>query len=364
MFKFNELSQVHLEISNNCQASCPMCTRNIHGGVENPLIQIESWTLERYKKIINLDVLSQIRALYFCGNYGDPLLNNSLLAMVKYSVNVNPNIEIRIHTNGSLRSTKWWTELAHALPDNHKVIFAIDGLSDTHRLYRIGTDYHKILANATAFIKAGGRAEWAFIRFKHNEHQIDEAKNIAKQLKFEEFTMKDSSRFLLDGTFPVYNKDRETLYHLQSSQYSEIKFIDKKVLDNYKNIVATAKIDCHAIRQKEVYINAQGHVFPCCWLAMVPYQPQDELSELLPVRTEMLKQYHELVESLGGINSLSAETYSVKEIINSNAYQSVWNLYWGEKKLITCVRTCGVVPELFSTPQDQFTTNEVLTNLQ
>ena len=89
MFKFKELAQVQIEITSRCQASCPMCTRNIHGGIENPLIKTESWTLDRYKSIINKEVLTQISAIYFCGNYGDPLLNNHLLEMVDYTRQMN-----------------------------------------------------------------------------------------------------------------------------------------------------------------------------------------------------------------------------------------------------------------------------------
>ena len=53
MFNFSELRQIHLEITSNCQASCPMCTRNIHGGLPNDLLQLNSWSLEQYKKIID-----------------------------------------------------------------------------------------------------------------------------------------------------------------------------------------------------------------------------------------------------------------------------------------------------------------------
>ena len=184
MFKFSELRQIHLEISNNCQASCPMCSRNIHGGLENPLIKISNWSLDQFKTSINNDVLLQIQGLYFCGNFGDPLLNNDLIDMIEYTVSVNPNIDIRIHTNGSLRSKDWWRKLALVMPKNHSVIFAIDGLSQTHSLYRIGTDYHQILRNATSFIQAGGIAEWAFIRFKHNEHEVDAAFSMLLDRKF------------------------------------------------------------------------------------------------------------------------------------------------------------------------------------
>ena len=359
MFKFNELKQIHLEISSNCQASCPMCTRNVHGGLENPLLKISNWSLDKFKTIISEEVINQVESLYFCGNFGDPLLNSDLMDMVKYSVATKPTINLRIHTNGSMRSTKWWTELAQALPHDHLVVFALDGLADTHALYRIGTDFNKIIENAMAFIAAGGKAEWAFLRFKHNEHQVDDARELAIELGFEQFVMKDSSRWMLDTKFPVYNKQGDTTHHLEPSQYTELKFIDRKVLNNYKEILKKTKIDCLALRIKEVYIDAFGHLLPCCWLASLPYIPT-AAAEATAVKQEMLRQYYELVDSLGGINALDAEKRSVREIIDSVEYQTVWDSYWNENKLITCARACGVMPEVFSTPNDQFITREAL----
>ena len=95
MFPFKDLKQIHLEITNNCQASCPMCSRNIHGGLPNPLISINEWTLDQFKSIINQEVLDQIDEIYFCGNFGDPLLNNDLLEMCRY-VKDNSNVFVRM----------------------------------------------------------------------------------------------------------------------------------------------------------------------------------------------------------------------------------------------------------------------------
>ena len=360
MFKFNQLRQIHLEITNNCQAKCPMCNRNIHGGVENPLIRQVGWSLDEYKTIISEEVINQIDMIYFCGNYGDPLLNNDLLEMISYTVKLKKEIDIRIHTNGSLRSSAWWKKLAEVMPRIHNVVFAIDGLEDTNYIYRIGTDYKKIIENAKEFINTGGIAEWAFIRFKHNEHQVEDAKMLAKNLGFKQFVMKDSSRFLFDKKFPVYDKERNIQYYIEPSTKSELKIIDKDVVDNYKTILKNIKIDCHALKQHEIYITAQGNVFPCCWLAMIPYQPIDTPPELVLIREEILKQYYDLVKSLNGILALSAFKNSIKSIIESEPYQTVWEGYWTKNKLITCARSCGVIPEVFSTPNDQFTLRESL----
>jgi len=269
MFKFDELKNIHLEISNNCQASCPMCIRNIHGGIKNDLVKINNWSFDLYKTAINEQVLKQIDKIYFCGNFGDPILNNDLPKMCEYTKSVNPAIVLRIHTNGSLRDTSWWRDLVNVLPKDHGVVFALDGLEDTHHLYRIGTDFNKIINNATAFIQAGGKAEWAFIRFKHNEHQVEQARELAASLGFEVFTTKDSSRFLLETKFPVWDKNKQTTHYLEPSNYSEIKFIDRSILKTYKEQIKNTVIDCFVKKEREIYLDAFGHLMPCCYLSSV-----------------------------------------------------------------------------------------------
>lgn len=355
MFKFNELKQIHLEITNNCQASCPMCSRNHHGLMDNPLIKINNWSLDHFKQVINLEVLSQVKSLYFCGNFGDPLLNNDLLEMCKYASNTAPNVQIRIHTNGSLRNSAWWKELAHVLPSNHVVVFAIDGLKDTHSLYRIGTDFDKIIDNAYDFIQAGGNAEWAYIRFKHNAHQVDAAKKLAKEVGFNSFVMKDSSRFVMDKKFPVLNENGDTINFLEPADESKIVFIKKSDVDNYKAMVSASTIDCYSVNTKEVYIDAFGKLFPCCWLASTPYNYTEPSSPIFAVKQDIQDQYNMLIADLGNIDTA---TRSVKDIIDSTEYQTIWDKYWNEEKLITCARTCGV--NKLSKPIDQFSNRETL----
>lgn len=352
MFKFNELKQIHLEITNNCQASCPMCSRNHHGGLDNPLIKISNWTLDQYKTAISAEVLAQVESVFFCGNFGDPLLNNDLLSMVRYTRDTNPNVGLRIHTNGSLRNAAWWQHLAEAMPANHQVVFALDGLADTHSIYRVGTDFDQILKNAKHFIDAGGVAEWVFIRFKHNAHQVEEARKIAMDLGFKSFVIKDSSRFLIDKRFPVLDKDGHVTNYLEPASESKIVFITKKDIDDYKTIVEQSSIDCYALKIKEVYIDAKGHLFPCCWLASIPYN-YIEPNDTMAVRMEILEQYKALIHDMGGIGKLDVFKHSIQDIINSTEYQTVWERYWhGEDKLITCARSCGV--NKLSKPIDQF----------
>jgi MoaA/NifB/PqqE/SkfB family radical SAM enzyme len=348
MFNFSNLKQIHLEITNNCQASCPMCNRNINGGIVNPLIKIKNWTIDDFKKVISLEVLQQLNNYYFCGNFGDPILNNDLIKMCEYSNNHSPNTGIVIHTNGSARSSDWWKTLANALPKNHRVVFALDGLYDTHQLYRIGTKFETILENAKTFIEAGGIAEWVFIKFKHNEHQVDEARFLSQQLGFKYFTLKNSSRFILEPKINVMNKQKEITHFIEPASDVPLKFIDKKIIDNYQQIVDKSIISCKSKNDKEVYIDAHGDLFPCCWLASVPYSYINP-DEALAVRQKMREQHDELVKKLGSINTFER---SIKEIIESHEYQTVWNDFWSINKLITCARTCGTNSD-FIKPRDQ-----------
>ena len=349
MFKFDTLKSIHLEITNRCQASCPMCSRNVHGGLENPLIKNQDWTVEDFKHILNEEVLHQVDGFYFCGNFGDPIINNELIEMCRYSKQTNPNLYIRIHTNGGARSPEWWEELRFALPPAHNVIFAIDGLEDTHSLYRIGTKYEAVIRNAKAFINAGGTAEWAFIKFKHNEHQLEEAERRAKELGFARFTYKDSARFVATEKFEVLNRYGEVSYYLEPPTGSKINLITQEVIDNYQNVVDASEIDCYVVQTKEVYIDAYKKVMPCCFLSSIPYNYTKNDDIVKDIRQKMHSQYQDLITDLGNTNALEK---SIKDIVDSQPWQTVWNKYWNEKKLITCARTCGV--NKLSKPKDQF----------
>jgi hypothetical protein len=288
-------------------------------------------------------------------------MHKDLIKIIKWIKTVSPTA-ITINTNGGIRNTKWWGELAGILDSNKDtVVFGLDGLVDTNHLHRIGVNYNKVIENARAFIQAGGNAEWAFIRFKHNENQVETAKLEAKRLGFKNFVMKDSSRFLLEKTFNVVDKEGRSTHKLEPSGYSEIKFIDRNVINRYKEIVNASEIDCQAIKFKEIYIDAFGRVFPCCFIAMIPYIPTYVDPAIIHIREDILKEYNDLITSLGGIDNLDAQQQTIETIINNNEYQTVWAEYWKEKKLITCARSCGVMPNNnFSKPIDQFILKEVL----
>lgn len=353
MFKFDQLKSIHLEITNRCQARCPMCSRNVRGGIDNPNLTLADWTLEDFKTIISPEVLSQVEHIYFCGNFGDPMLNKHLPEMCEYARLINPDLRLKIHTNGGARTKQWWTQLAHSMPKDHSVIFGIDGLEDTHHLYRVDTDYQTVINNAKTFMAAGGRAEWVFIKFRHNEHQVQEAERRAKELGFVQFTIKNSNRFIGSTDFDVHDRDGKVLYQLQPPTDNVVKFIDKNVIDKLDDWVNSSTIVCKADNEKEIYIDAQRQVYPCCFLASAPLYYVEPGTLTSPVRKRIHREHCTLANALGEITV--SETLTVKTLLDSTPWQTTWKEFWDNKRLLTCARICGVSTEkLFSKPSDQF----------
>ena len=356
MFPFEQLKIIHVEITNLCQASCPMCARNYHGGIANPLVVDQAWTLEDFKTIFNTEVLNTIEFVYFCGNFGDPILNSELPDMCRYLRDTNPKLRVHIHTNGGARNTKWWQELASSLPPEHLVVFGIDGLEDTHHLYRIGTTYENVIKNATTFIDSGGKAEWCFIKFKHNEHQEEEAHRRAVALGFTSFVMKNSSRFLGEPKYAVLDKDGNTTHYIEPPNDNKIHFISKEMIASYKETIMPLDIECKVQATKEIYIDAYKNILPCCWVASMPYTQYDDENIHMSIRQEIKNQNEDLRNYLGPLDGV---TVGIKSVLNSTAWQTAWDIYWNEKKLITCARICGKT-KVISNPDDQFIKRERL----
>ena len=279
MFSFTDLKSVHIEISNRCQAQCPMCSRNHHGGIENPLLREADWTVNDFIQVFDQEVKRQIEKITFCGNFGDPLLNFHLVKMLDWVK--DDDIYIDIHTNGSLRNERWWKDLPKHLPAEHKVVFAIDGLADTNPLYRINTNFDKIIENARAFIDAGGYAKWKFLIFDHNKHQVDQARELSKSMGFKQFITTTGKRFT-NSQQNVENKLYKNKASLVKDTVKENGFslapaieVDEKlqrtieyrtkIFKDPNSISDDVEINCRTKDEKYLFVDQFGKLWPCCF---------------------------------------------------------------------------------------------------
>ena len=355
MYKFNEIKTVHFEITSLCQAKCPMCARNHHGGLPNPLLKESDINLDFFKSFMTIDFVKQLESISLCGNFGDPILHKDLLEIVEYVATANPNIKIDLHSNASARTTAWWESLAKVMPRRHVVHFGIDGLEDTHALYRIGTDFNKIIENAKAFIAAGGVAQWNFITFKHNEHQQEICRQMAKDLGFESFQEKQTSRFIGERQFDVFDKNGNITHKLEEPTERKIVFLDRKTVENYKEVVKTATIICEVEDHKSIYIDAQGHVWPCCFTAGVPYLYSAPTQLLANFKDDSRATLKVVIDQLGGMDGINLRNRTIQEIVDSAEWQTIWDQAFKDNSVLICARVCGKFPEAkISQCRDQF----------
>ena len=193
MYSYNEIQTVHLEITQKCQAACPMCDRNENGGKDNKHITNAELSLEDCQSIFTPAFINQLRTMFMCGNLGDPIVARDSLEVFDYFRQHNANMWLSMNTNAGAKNVEWWQELAKTIGKKGAVIFSVDGLSDTNHLYRQNVVWDNVERNMRAFIDAGGRARWDFIIFGHNEHQVAEAQQLAEAWGVERFQLKKLS---------------------------------------------------------------------------------------------------------------------------------------------------------------------------
>jgi sulfatase maturation enzyme AslB (radical SAM superfamily) len=247
-----DIKWLHVEASSRCNAWCPACPRNNNGfGIINGLIE-QDLDSNRFTEV--LSTLPNLHAIQFCGNYGDPIIAKNILELI--AIAVQHVKKIQIHTNGSLRSTTWWAELAILLKDiDHDIWFGLDGIEEVHEIYRQGTDYNKIINNAQAFINAGGSATWQFIPYAHNEHQIRNCIRTSQALGFKKFKLVKSFRNIIEAkhyrTGATFNLSPPN----SVGQIVKIKNLKSKVLPE----------NCMHLEQPGIYLGADGKLNYCCY---------------------------------------------------------------------------------------------------
>ena len=369
-----------------CNASCPMCARNLNGGEVNPHLNNRELSIADIERIFPVDFVQQLKRVYMCGNYGDPAVASDTLEAFAYFREHNPQINLSMHTNGSMKKPEWWAELAQVIGKKGYVIFGLDGLEDTNHLYRQGTVWKNIMRNVEAFIAAGGRARWDFIVFAHNEHQVDQAEQLSKDMGFEKFQYKKSARFFSNSkaqtkdahqaqnrkghttllqapTNPKYrNAVLDQLKAAANPANTQTITVDNVVsvanLDNLQgmqnfstdpskkkpveHIWDEAVIDCKVAKEKNIYVTAEGILQPCCWTAGQMY-----LWYFKPKGAQIWKFIDE-----AGIDTLDARKHSVKDIVHGDFFQKIIPESWdkpscAEGKSAMCAKICGTKFDAF-----------------
>ena len=243
---------LQVEATTKCNAWCPGCDRNNNGyGIADGLILED---LDENVFEAHLQTLPDLEIIDFCGTYGDAIAAYNIKTLVEIAKKYTPKIIIR--TNGSLRNQVWWSQFANILKGhNHEVWFCLDGLADTHAIYRQGTDFNTIIDNAKVFMGQGGTAVWQFIPWEHNQHQIKDAIRMSQKLGFKRF------EFIRDVRKDFSARDYRTGATLEIKPWNEDQNFSK-----YEKNRSTLKLEyCRHLSQPSVYLNANGQLSACCF---------------------------------------------------------------------------------------------------
>lgn len=394
-----ELIQMHIELTNACNAACPMCVRFYNNSpLVRPDLEIGQITYDKFVKWFPPEVIERCHLLLFCGVHGDAGTARDTYEIFEYISNIGSNTAIRMNTNGGMRRPDWWYKMGQlfskypieSCPHYWALTFSIDGLEDTNHLYRRNVDWNILMDNVKAFIDGGGTAVWDYLIFKHNEHQIDDAKKLSEELGFKEFIPKKAlgvdNNFDMLKPLPVMNKEGQLDYIIEApsdpknrnlenpkgtqelivysftpDHYRELKIskqigkdFDREVERVYESRIAhedLSRYDNYEIKckskvwssdnGKEIFVDNFGRVMPCCYIGTHLNGVYSD--------TRTLQLHHHMTNH--GWDKFSLENHSLKEILDGGHLDRVFADSWEKEnvkcgKLIYCSDTCGQVSSI------------------
>lgn len=371
-FQYDNLYKIHVEISSLCNSMCPNCPRYfMHSPNTIPQLIPQSISIESFKEWFPPELLNRIGQLIFCGNHGDPCTCKDLLPIMEYVYeNTDEDMQFQMHSNVGMKSPKTWERIGELFSRrwNWNMIFSIDGLEDTNHLYRRNVRWSKVEANVKAFTTYGGNCDWEYLIFKHNEHQIDEAKKLSEEWGVTAFVPKIAGG--LDNgenqaTMDVVNAEGKSEYMIypptdpkNRADYmggDPNKISVRSFEHNPESInviqenttLPPGKIeewDNTPIKQrclKEVYVAADGFVTPCCWMGINTVMINAD--NKVPTSFANKQLQDKLREH--GFDNFSLYKRTLKEMLDDELLDKVYSNDWDKTtscgKLAHCTETCG-----------------------
>jgi MoaA/NifB/PqqE/SkfB family radical SAM enzyme len=295
---------------------CKFCNKNLlkeHGMSVNFRLKKES--------IIKVFRQNDINTVQFCANAGEALYHPDFEEILQVA-REETNVGIEFNTNGAYRCVEWWNDLSKILDrDDDIVIFAIDGLKGVHEIHR-SWSFETVSENMVSFIRGGGNAGWQFIVFKHNEHQLDLCKTIARGFGCKRFVVRNSRDYddeLQAPTTMNCNIDRTKLFDVVYE----------------KNIKCWSKDPINLL-----FISATGHFWPCPAIAGVymlkplfatSNSPQ-KLSDRMMEEFENEKDGILNIDNEQNLEKIMKESKLWDYILSHTEVESVCNCYCNENR--------------------------------
>lgn len=271
--------RLQVDLTSYCNARCGACVRNVYGGETKPYLKLNHLDKTVWQRLAQQDTRGWlVQELTLNGNWGDCFMHPHIIPMLNDWSSHHPETALYAHTNGSMRDTEFWRELADTVLwfNNHLVLFALDGLADTHSTYRRGTDFNRIVENIGAFTDAGGHAGVVMTLFQHNEHQVEAVEQLAHSLGCDRFELRHSH------AQEMYLHDADTIQASTSQQPRTTHWENNKPLNRQRDadrlfqlnddLEHTPDTACPWYSVGNCQIDPWGNVWPCCHLSWSLYE--------------------------------------------------------------------------------------------
>jgi len=245
-------SKVSIETGNICNLRCPLCPTNSE---ENKDIPKGFMSFEEFKTIF--DKIMPFTGTIDLFSWGEPFLNRDIGRMVRYAKSRKKEIRLFIDSNLNVIDDGMVTDIVEGKLDVLKV--SCDGVSqEVYEKYRkegkIGSVLENIdRINAEKKKRKSSHPEliWKYLVFKHNVHEVEEAKKLAKtkNMGFEVSGMRiDCGKEIFEKVEDSVDRDRSWIP-------------DEAEYNNYEDI--SGGKDFCGKPWRTMTVNWNGDVVPC-----------------------------------------------------------------------------------------------------
>ena len=347
-----------VELTSYCNLRCPQCSRtDEHNNLEKKSwLPLHSVSIDQFKNWFPPKVICTLKQIHFSGTYGDPGMCKDLAQIVDYIIDKG-TCKISINTNGSMRDSDYWWDIAAKGQHRLKIILDIDGINqEMHGFYRRGSDLEKVLDVVEAISTTPVEVSVLTVLFKHNEDYLEQIRDMVrdranKEITFDEvegnnfqdgriykFKDEDGNEQQLEQ---VTRKDREQGLKRESRRVRDHRHIEIVELYN--------KIDCLAASQQNLKIQSSGQVTPCCYMST----PLETASLFKPDSfNRMITTYGGKDEDINPVaqefidnpDSFNLDHTPLFDIINGEWFTKTLPDSWQTKSpCFACSKVCGVV---------------------
>ena len=293
---------ISFEPTTSCNLRCPECPSGLRAFTRpTGMLQKDFFTEtidDLHKELLYL-------IFYF---QGEPYLNTSFLEMVKYAS------EKGIYTATSTNAHYLTDDAAKKTVESglDRLIISIDGTTqEAYKQYRVGGNLDKVLEGAKNIVKwkkeLNSKTPFVFFQFlvvKHNEHQIEDIKRIAKEIGVDEVRFKSAQVY-------DYENDPNQLIPLNEkySRYKRNTDGSFKAKNKFAN-------RCWKLWHANV-ITWDGLVVPCCF-------DKDAMHRLGNLKNESFKQIWQNDNYKQFRSELMKSRKNIDICANCSEGESVW----------------------------------------